>query len=339
MVSAMVGSLHAYRDVLAGRAVKRILVTGGAGFIGSRCAELALARGFQVVILDDLSTGLKSRLDDLVSKGAEAIVGDLRDDQPIFAALDGVDAVVHLGAQVSVPKSIEDPQTTRQINVDGTRHLAEAMDRRGINRLVLASSAAVYGDVTAEVQVEEKVGKRLSPYADSKWENEILVEELQSKGREAIALRFFNVYGHGQRSDGAYAAVIPAFVDRMMRGLPPTIYGDGGQTRDFVHVDDVARLLLDLATEPWPSPQRRAYNVATGTGVTLLELVRLIRSALHTHGLDSPALEPVFDQERPGDIRKSIANVSAISEDIRWNASVSLQQGITAMIDERLAGV
>ena len=227
--------------------------------------KLALARGFQVVILDDLSTGLKSRLDDLVSKGAEAIVGDLRDDQPIFAALDGVDAVVHLGAQVSVPKSIEDPQTTRQINVDGTRHLAEAMDIRGINRLVLASSAAVYGDVTAEVQVEEKVGKRLSPYADSKWENEILVEELQSKGREAIALRFFNVYGHGQRSDGAYAAVIPAFVDRMMRGLPPTIYGDGGQTRDFVHVDDVARLLLDLATEPWPSPQRRAYNVATGT--------------------------------------------------------------------------
>ena len=212
------------------------------------------------------------------------------------------------------------------------------MDLHGINRLVLASSAAVYGDVTSEVQVEDKVGKRLSPYADSKWENEILVEELQSEGREAIALRFFNVYGHGQRSDGAYAAVIPAFVDRMMRGLPPTIYGDGGQTRDFVHVDDVARLLLDLATEPWPSPQRRAYNVATGKGVTLLELVRLIRSALHTHGLDSPALEPVFDQERPGDIRKSIANVLAISEDIGWNAGVSLQQGIAAMIGERLAG-
>ena len=315
----------------------RLLITGGAGFIGGRVAALALEAGHAVTVLDDLSTGRAERLAALEAAGVRAVRGDLRDPEARTQALEGVEAVVHLAAQVSVARSVEDPQETASINVHATEALANDMAARGVRRLVLASSAAVYGDAVDLPLNEDAEGRRLSPYADSKWANEQEVIRRRSEGWEALALRFFNVYGTGQRSDGAYAAVVPAFVDRMCTGQPPRILGTGEQTRDFVHVDDVAGLLLHLATSPWRSTPRHAYNVATGSRVSLLDLVHTVAGALRARGLDGAHLTPEFGPPRPGDITDSLASVDAIRHDLGWQAAVPLDEGLARMVAERLA--
>jgi UDP-glucose 4-epimerase len=314
----------------------RLLITGGAGFIGGRVAALALEAGHAVTVLDDLSTGRVERLEALEAKGGHAVRGDLRDPEARAQALEGVEAVVHLAAQVSVARSVEDPQETASINIHATEGLANDMEARGIRRLVLASSAAVYGDAADLPLGEDAAGKRLSPYADSKWANEAEVLRRRAAGWEALALRFFNVYGTGQRADGAYAAVIPAFVDRMCGGTSPRILGTGKQTRDFVHVDDVAGLLLHLTTAPWRPTPRHAYNVATGRRVSLLDLVHTLAGALRARGVDGAHLNPEFGPPRPGDITDSLACVDAIREELGWQATVSLEDGLARMVDERL---
>ncbi len=315
----------------------RLLITGGAGFIGGRVAALALEAGHAVTVLDDLSTGRAERLAALEAAGVRAVRGDLRDPEARSNALDAVDAVVHLAAQVSVARSVEDPQETASINVHATEALSNDMAARGVQRLVLASSAAVYGDAVDLPLDEVAVGQRLSPYADSKWANEQEVIRRRSDGWEALALRFFNVYGTGQRSDGAYAAVVPAFVDRMCSGRAPRILGTGEQTRDFVHVDDVAGLLLHLATSAWRPTPRHAYNVATGRRVSLLDLVHAVAGALRARGVEGAHLSPEFGPPRPGDITDSLASVDAIRTDLGWQAAVPLDEGLAKMVDERLA--
>jgi nucleoside-diphosphate-sugar epimerase len=315
----------------------RLLITGGAGFIGGRVAALALEAGHAVTVLDDLSTGRAERLAALEAAGVRAVRGDLRDPEARSNALDAVDAVVHLAAQVSVARSVEDPQETASINVHATEALSNDMAARGVQRLVLASSAAVYGDAVDLPLDEDAVGQRLSPYADSKWANEQEVVRRRSEGWEALALRFFNVYGTGQRSDGAYAAVVPAFVDRMCSGRAPRILGTGEQTRDFVHVDDVAGLLLHLATSAWRPTPRHAYNVATGRRVSLLDLVHAVAGALRARGEEGAHLSPEFGPPRPGDITDSLASVDAIRTDLGWQAAVPLDEGLAKMVDERLA--
>jgi len=200
----------------------------------------------------------------LADAGARTILGDIRDPEARADALEGVHAVVHLAAQGSVPRSVENPEATLDVNVRATDALLEDMAARDLHRLVLASSAAVYGDLEGVPHVEDVAGVRQSPYADSKWANEQAVLRRRQEGWEALALRFFNVYGPGQRNDGPNTGVIPIFVSRMCNGMAPTLYGGGTQTRDFVHVDDVARLLVDLATKPWGAPARSVYNVGLG---------------------------------------------------------------------------
>ena len=228
-----------------------LLITGGAGFIGGHTATMAIQRGWQVRLLDNLSTGLATKADKLASEGAEVIIGDVRDKNIVQDAVEGCDAVVHLAAQVSVPRSVEQPEETLEINVDGTANLLNACKMHRVSRFVMASSAAVYGTNDAFPLDETHAGTFHSPYAESKWTNEHQVAEAKASGLEAVALRFFNVYGTGQRSDGAYAAVIPKFIELAVAGQAPTVFGDGQQTRDFVHVDDVSRALLMLATDPW----------------------------------------------------------------------------------------
>jgi len=315
----------------------RLLVTGGAGFIGAHCAKMALEQGHDVTVLDDLSSGSESRLEDLATLGARTVVGDLRDTKARATALEGVDAVVHLAAQGSVPRSVEDPQGTLDVNVHGTNALLEDMAVLGIHRIVVASSAAVYGDVEGLPHSEDRVGVRQSPYADSKWANEQAVQRRREQGWEAIALRFFNVYGPGQRSEGPNTGVIPIFVKKMCAGEAPILFGGGTQTRDFVHVDDVARLLVHLASDAWSHPPRAVYNVGTGKQTSLLELVQTLALALRTRGLKGEHLIPRMGPARSGDLEHSMADLAAINADLGWHPNVALEDGLGELVNARLA--
>ena len=263
----------------------KLLITGGAGFIGSTLAKIAIGNGWDVRLLDDLSTGLKSTADELINLGIEVVLGDIRDEKLLHYVMKDCDAVAHLAAQVSVPLSVEYPEETMSINVEGTANILEACFTHGVHRMVMASSAAVYGEAESLPLREQDAGQVLSPYAESKWKNEAQILEARKKGLRATALRFFNVYGVGQRPDGAYAAVVPKFADMIAQGIVPQINGDGMHTRDFVHVHDVCSALLSLLDGEWKAEPYHVYNVATQTKITLLDLIEAINSATvsYTH--------------------------------------------------------
>ena len=315
----------------------KLLITGGAGFIGSRLANIASNKGWEVTILDILSTGLQSNADSLQSKGIQVNIGDIRDKSLVASLVAKSTAVVHLAAQVSVPLSVENPEETMEINVQGTQNVIDSCLENEVARLVVASSAAVYGEAEILPLKEEAAGDLLSPYAESKWANEQQIIEARSNGLQASCLRFFNVYGAGQRPDGAYAAVIPKFADMMAQGIPPRINGDGGQTRDFVHVDDVCDAIITLIEGDWKAESHHVYNVATETKISLLELVSVINNSLAKKVPGYLPLNPLHGEDRAGDIRHSMASIGRIKEVLNWQPSVDFQDGIDELIAERLA--
>ena len=245
--------------------------------------------------------------------------------------------MVHLAAQASVPLSVENPEETMEINVQGTQNVIDSCLENGVKRLVVASSAAVYGAAETLPLKEEAAGDLLSPYAESKWANEQQIIEARSKGLEASCLRFFNVYGAGQRSDGTYAAVIPKFVDMMAQGISPRINGDGLQTRDFIHVDDVCNAIMALIEGDWKAESHHVYNVATEKKISLLELVSVINTSLTKKVPEYVPLKPFHGENRAGDIRHSMASISRIKEVLKWQPTVDFQDGIDELIVERLA--
>ena len=315
----------------------KLLITGGAGFIGSRLANIASNKGWDVTILDILSTGLQSNADSLQSKGIEVNIGDIRDKSLVAKLVAKSTAVVHLAAQVSVPLSIENPEETMEINVQGTQNVIDSCLENEVARLVVASSAAVYGEAETLPLKEEAAGDLISPYAKSKWMNEQQIIEARSNGLQASCLRFFNVYGAGQRPDGAYAAVIPKFADMMAQGIAPRINGDGGQTRDFVHVDDVCNAIITLIEGDWKAESHHVFNVATETKISLLELVSVINNSLAKKVPEYVPLKPLHGEDRVGDIRHSMASIGRIKEVLDWQPSVDFQDGIDELIAERLA--
>ena len=314
----------------------KLLITGGAGFIGSTLAKIAQKQGWEVRIFDNLSTGLKSTADELMNLGVEVVLGDIRDEDLLHSAVSGCDAVAHLAAQFSVPLSVANPQETMSINVDGTANVLDACFSHGIKRMVMASSAAVYGEAESLPLKEEDAGQVLSPYAESKWKNEAQILESRTKGLQATALRFFNVYGVGQRPDGAYAAVVPKFADMMAQGIVPQINGDGMHTRDFVHVHDVCSALLSLLDGEWKAEPHHVYNVATQTKITLLDLIEAINSTMKEIQTGFELITPTHGPERIGDIRHSMANISRIKNTLGWNPVVSFEEGIDGLVKERL---
>ena len=316
--------------------MSQLLITGGAGFIGSNFAKTSINRGWKVRILDKLSTGLQSIADELELNGAEIIIGDIRDELLLDEAMNGCDAVVHLAAQVSVPLSVSNPEETMSINVDGTSKVIAACLKHGVKRLIIASSAAVYGETESLPLKEEDAGHILSPYAESKWENETQIIDARKKGLQATALRFFNVYGDGQRPDGAYAAVIPKFADMMAQGIVPQINGDGLQTRDFVHVHDVCEAIYSLIEGDWKADKFHVYNVATQTKITLLELVEAINTSLSSFLPDYIHISPAHGPERVGDIRHSMASIERIQSTLDWSPKVGFEEGIKGLLQERL---
>ena len=314
----------------------RVLVTGGAGFIGSSFAKKAIQQGWHVTVLDNLSTGHKSTVDELEKLGIRVIIGDIRSRELLSKEMLNCTAVVHLAAQVSVPLSVEKPQETNEINVKGTDNVIQSCLENDVQRLVVASSAAVYGNADNLPLKEQDAGQILSPYAESKWINEQQILEARNNGLKATALRFFNVYGVGQRPDGAYAAVVPKFVDMMVNKQAPKINGDGLHTRDFVHVDDVCNAIWSLIDGEWKADNHHVYNVATQTRVTLLDLISIINNSL-TQGIPNfTPLMPTHGPERVGDIRHSMASIARINETIQWTPKVKFEHGIKELVLQRL---
>ena len=313
-----------------------MLVTGGAGFIGFRIATHALQAGWKVRILDNLSTGNKEHIELLQQNGADICIGDIRNSALVSSCIEGCDVVVHLAAQVSVPLSMQQPEETLDINVGGTKHVLDSCLVHGVRKMVMASSAAVYGNIDKFPLCEEDAGHLLSPYADSKWENEKQILQARSQGLDCAALRFFNVYGPGQSVQGAYSAVIPKFCSMMMEGTAPTILGDGKQTRDFVHVDDVCSAIFSLIEVDVQSQQHHVYNVATQTQISLLDLVSVLNQKLGVLSEDYSPLEPQFGPERAGDVKHSYASIERLARATGWRPKVSFSDGIEDLLRSQI---
>ena len=304
----------------------KILVTGGSGFIGSNVIE-ELSKSYKVINFD-LKTSKNTEV--------EQIIGDIRDKELVQQAVEKCDAIIHLAAQVSVPLSIDYPQKTLEINVQGTQNIIDAAHKFGIKRLIMASSAAVYGEASDLPLKEESAGQCLSPYAQSKWENESQILLARDNGLEAVALRFFNVYGPGQSTDGAYAAVIPKFVEMLSNGKQPIVYGDGLQSRDFVHVKDLVRAIENLLLCDWNLVDGHAYNLASQSQTTILDILELINTSIEKINPDFNLIEPNFEQPRKGDIKHSFADISKITNILDWTPSVKLSQGLEELVKMNL---
>jgi len=296
------------------------LVTGGAGFIGSHIVSLLLSVGWDVRVLDNFSTGRRENLQGLVGR-LEIFEGDIRDSARLDEALQGVEVVFHQAAFVSVPGSMENPLACLDINVQGTANVLETARRHAVRRVVLASSAAVYGDSDILPLEEETPLQPLSPYAASKRVDEIYAQlYTRSLGLEVVALRYFNVFGPRQRPDSPYAAAVPIFIRRYLDGKPVTVFGDGGQTRDLIYVGDVARANL-LAAEH-PDAPGQIFNICTGIETRLLDLLEILDKFFPA------ALAPVFSEPRPGDIYRSVGSPERAARVIGFRAQTSLEEGL-----------
>jgi UDP-glucose 4-epimerase len=295
------------------------LVTGGAGFIGSHVAAAFARRGFAVRVLDDLSSGTKANCD----PAWDLREADVRDPRAVAEAAAGVEVVAHLAAYTSVPESFARYAECYRTNVLGTWNVLEACLGQRARKLVFASSSAVYAELPDAPKSEADCPEPTSPYGISKLEGEHLLEIYrEQRGLASVALRFFNVYGPRQPADSAYAAAVPIFMERGLRGETLTIYGDGRQTRDFVFVDDVAEAVVRAAE----SPASGVFNVGTGRASEILELARVI--ARLSGGRSGERFEP----PRPGDVRSSTADVARAQAALAWKPRCDLEQGLAATL-------
>lgn len=295
------------------------LVTGGAGFIGSHLVEALTARGKRVRILDDLSTGLASNLAH-IQPAPEILQGTICDEALLTRAMEGVSLVFHLAALASVQLSIENPPASHRVCATGTLDVLNAARKSGVRRVVYAASSSAYG-VGGDVQKETDPLNPLSPYAAAKLAGEMYMQAFATSfGLETVRLRFFNVYGARQRDDSPYSGVIAIFAGLMAAGKPPTVYGDGLQTRDFVYVDDVAHALIRAGEVPGVSGQ--VFNVGTGQGTTVLELVDVLNRLLGTK------LTAKHAPARAGDVRHSRADISRARAHLGYEPRVPLAVGM-----------
>jgi UDP-glucose 4-epimerase len=308
----------------------KYLVTGGAGFIGSHIVHTLLEQGNSVRVLDNFSTGKRENLQDLKrqfdGERFEIVEGDLRNPSSVEEAVRGVEIIFHEGAFISVPQSLEEPQTCFDVNITGTSRLLDTARATGVRRVVLASSAAVYGESDAFPLVEETLPQPLTPYAVSKRVKEMYAELFTgSFGLEVVALRYFNVYGPRQRPDSMYAAAVPIFARRLLDGKPVTVYGDGGQTRDLINVHDVVR--ANLIASEHPRAPGKIFNICTGIETRLLDLLDVM------YELIPNVPPPQFAAPRAGDIYRSVGSPQKARDLLGFHAEVSLVDGLKETID------
>ncbi len=298
----------------------RYLVTGGAGFIGSNIARRLLEEGQEVTVLDNFSSGHRRNLEGLESR-IRLIEGDVRNEEDVRAALEGVRYVIHQAALPSVQRSVADPFPTNDANVNGTLRLLWESHKAGVARLVMASSSSVYGESPTLPKREDMEPAPMSPYAVSKLAAEVYGQSFtRTYGLEVVALRYFNVFGPHQDPEGAYAAVIPKFIALMIEGRAPTIYGDGRQSRDFSYIDNVVQANIKACTAPGAAGG--VYNVACGERTDLLDLVAVLNEILGTE------LVARHEEDRTGDIKHSLADIEAARRDLGYEVEVDFAEGI-----------
>jgi len=296
-----------------------VLVTGGAGFIGSHLTEALLADGHAVRVLDDLSTGYVENL----FESADLFEGDVADEALVGKAMGGVDVVFHQAAHRAVLRSVEHPLTTDTANTHGTLTVLKAALDAGARRVVYASSSSVYGGADQLPTSEATPTVPRSPYAVTKLAGELYSRVFaELYGLETVSLRYFNVYGPRQRPDSAYAAVIPLFIEALRSRKPPVVHGDGRQSRDFTYIDDVVTANLAAASAPADRCSGRAYNIAGGRASSLLELLDLLGSILGV------VAKPVHADPRPGDVRHTRADISAARRDLDHEPTTAFDEGL-----------
>jgi nucleoside-diphosphate-sugar epimerase len=296
------------------------LVTGGAGFIGSNIVAELVQRDECVRVLDNFSTGRRENLALLLER-IDLIEGDLRDLPTVRRAVEGVDYVLHQAALPSVQRSVDDPLATHAANATSTLHLLTAARDAGVRRVVYASSSSIYGDSPTLPKQEDMRLAPKSPYAVSKLAGEQYCCAFANVyGLETVCLRYFNVFGPRQDPTSQYSAVIPIFITAMLRSEPPTIHGDGHQSRDFTYVSNVVQINLLAATTPGVTG--RVFNVACGQRYTLLDLLAALNDILGVH------LAPIHTVPRPGDVRHSLAEITAAQEDLGYRAEVDFHEGL-----------
>jgi UDP-N-acetylglucosamine/UDP-N-acetylgalactosamine 4-epimerase len=308
----------------------KILITGGAGFIGSNLCDYFIAKGHQVVCLDNFATGYLHNLKAVINNPNFTLIeGDIRKIDDCQKAVHGVDFVLHQAALGSVPRSIKDPITTNDVNVTGFLNMLTAARDAKVKRFIYAASSSTYGDSQGLPKVEDVIGKPLSPYAITKYVNE-LYAEIYSKtyGIQTIGLRYFNVFGRKQDPNGAYAAVIPLFVKQFMNYESPVINGDGNYSRDFTYIDNVIQMNeLAMLTEN-PQAVNTVYNTAFGDRTTLTQLVQLLKVNLAQFDPKIGEVEVLHGPNRAGDIPHSLASIEKAKNNLGYNPQFSIEQGI-----------
>ncbi len=313
---------------------KKILITGGAGFIGSNLCGYFLNKGYDVRCVDNLLTGRKSNIEPFFTHpNFEFIEGDIRDNDFCLTVTKNVDFISHQAALGSVPRSIDNPIPTNEINAQGFLNMLNAARINGVKRFVYASSSSVYGDSKQSPKQEDNLGKPLSPYAVSKLTNELYGKIFHDLyGMETIGLRYFNVFGKNQDPNGAYAAAIPKFIGLFLKGEAPTIHGDGNQTRDFTYIKNVIHANEQALSTENKKAFGEAYNVACGASYTLNEVIATIKSALVKNGVDVSQIQPIYGEPRQGDIRDSLADISKIKHLLDYSVQATFEEGMAEYV-------
>lgn len=315
--------------------MKHILITGGAGFIGSNLVEYFLNKGYQVTCLDNFSTGHEHNITPFRShEKFRFIEGDIRDMTICQESVKGVDYILHQAALGSVPRSIKDPLTSNEVNVNGFLNMLWAAKEAGVKRFIYAASSSTYGDSEALPKVEDVIGKPLSPYAITKYVNELYAEIFSNTyGIETIGLRYFNVFGRRQDPNGAYAAVIPLFVKQLMNHESPVINGAGDFSRDFTYIDNVIQMNeLAMLTEN-PKAINTVFNTAVGDRTNLNELVEYLKTFLSKYDPKIADVEVIHGPERQGDIPHSLASVDKAKELLGYEPTHEIEEGLEEAVE------
>ena len=310
----------------------KVLVTGGAGFIGSNLCEYLLGEGHKVRCMDNFCTGKPENIIPLLEKFPDSfslVVGDIRSLEDCRKAVDGMEYVLHEAALGSVPRSIKDPITTNDTNIGGFLNMLVAARDAGIKRFVFAASSSTYGDSESLPKVEEVIGRPLSPYAVTKYVDELYADVFaRTYGIEFIGLRYFNVFGRRQDPHGAYAAVIPLFVKKLMAHEQPVINGDGEYSRDFTYIDNVIQMNMRALTTTSPEAVNQVYNTAFGERTTLNQLVAALRDNLANFDSEIAKIEPIHGPNRVGDIPHSLACIDKAKRLLGYDPKYSMAEGL-----------
>ncbi len=308
----------------------KILITGGAGFIGSNLCAYFLSKEYEIICLDNFATGYRKTIEELLSnKNFTLIEGDIRNLDTCHKAVQGVDYVLHQAALGSVPRSINDPITTNEVNITGFLNMLIASRDAKVKRFIYAASSSTYGDSEALPKVEDAIGKPLSPYAITKYVNELYADIFSTTyGLETIGLRYFNVFGKNQDPNGAYAAVIPKFVMQLIKKESPIINGDGNFSRDFTYIDNVIQINELAITTTNKKAVNTVYNTAYGESTTLNEMVSYLKEFLSDYDNSIKNVAIIYGPNRVGDIPHSLASIEKAKELLNYNPKYSFKEGL-----------